>query len=242
MTGKARSLAVPKAPVTEGIEGHVEEKQAEPTSGNLLKYEAGKDVGASRDNGSPGGGLKDRKALKPNFRPQYFVYTLLAVAAWLLSISAVNKFRPVLITQSCPSASLIMENDDDTTSLASRSRNTDSSSSTQGSYVTPVSEYLKLCLSPPDVSLMSTVSSACSCLLGAPIERTEFFSITVVGNPRESFVQVRVLLISLLRQRLSSQRVFQPRILLSHCQSVPRILLLSLLYNGSNQHHSAVNP
>lgn len=188
ITGKDRSLAVPKTPVTQGMEGHIEEKQLEPTSGNLQKYEAGKDVGASRHNGSPKGSLKDRKALKSNSRHYCFIYALLAVAAWHLTLPVINKFKPASITQSWPSASPIMEKYSATTSPASRSRNTDSSSSTQGSHATPASEILKFCkISPQNMSLISAVSSACRCLLVTSTEIAET-SITVVGKPWKSFV------------------------------------------------------
>lgn len=189
MTGKDRSLAVPKTPVTEGMEDNIEEKHLEPTSVNLHKHDAGKDVGASRDNGSPEGSLKDRKALKSNSRHQCCVYALLAVVTWYLTISAVNKVMSTSITQPCPSTSPILENHYATTSLASRSWKTDSSSSTQGSHATPASDILKLCpISPQEMSIISAVSSACRCLLVTRTEKAETLSITVVGKLRKSFL------------------------------------------------------
>lgn len=172
------------------MEDNIEEKHLEPTSENLQKHEAGKNVGASRDNGSPEGSLKDRKALKFNSRHHHFVYALLAFAACLLTIPVVKKFKPASIIEPWPSESPVMENYRATNSLPSRSRNTDSSSSTQGSHATPVaSEILKLCTLPPqEMSLISAVSSACRCLLVVSTENAETLSITVVGKPRKSFV------------------------------------------------------
>lgn len=166
MTRIYRSSLNTNAPITNDMKLGPEGEHLEHTRKDLQQHEAGKSVGAPQQNGTTDGSLKDTKALDPSSRRTLLAHVFWAIFAWLLVMSAVRGFKlsPFATSNPCPSP--VKEDHGATTFPTTLSPDTDISSSLPSSHTTPAAmKILELCTpSPQNMSLISMVSSACSCL------------------------------------------------------------------------------
>lgn len=142
-----------------------EEEHLEQAWKTLQQHEAGKSIGALPQNGTTDGNLNDSKALKPSSRSTLLTHVFWAVFAWLLVIFAVNGFTLVPISASDSSKFSVKADPSAATLPASLSQDIDSCSSLLGSHTTPATPTNSepCTLSPQHMSLLSILSSACSC-------------------------------------------------------------------------------
>lgn len=114
-------------PVIDSMEPHIKGEDLEPTPKDLAKDKAGEGVGASPDDGVPGGRMRDTKARETNCRRRFFTHALWAIVASLLVIFAVNQFKPAMVTQPYHHKSSVQDDQSATTIPRSLPRDTTSS-------------------------------------------------------------------------------------------------------------------
>ena len=178
MTKKANTTVATDVPVTNNMKPHTEGEDPEPTRKDLMKHEAGEEVGASQNDGTTGGRIRDTKARPPNYQLRLFTHALWAVVASLLLVFAVNQFKPAMVKEPCPHTSPVQEDQGATPTPTILSQNTNSS---PHFFIIPAPVFVEQCgISPPDEFIISIVSSACSCLIVTSTKTVETVTVTKV--------------------------------------------------------------
>ena len=185
MTRKSCPRVNASVPDTNDRKSNAKEEHLGQIQKDLHQHDAGKRIGAPQNNDTTECMSKTTKAAQPNARRVLLAHICCAVFAWLLVMFAVNDFKLASIADLYSPAPSVNQSNSATSSPTSLSRGTDSSSSPTSSYTTHADVYLAACtLSPQNQSLLSIVSSACSCLIltSSTTEYDDTVTVTSVGR------------------------------------------------------------
>lgn len=185
--------------VTNSMEPQRDRIHQEPTRKGLHEHEAEKGVCAS------GGTHKDSKAPECDCRHRFLLHVLWAVLATLVVSFAIGQLELASIRRPYPSATPLKETHGAPPMSTSLWQVTHSSSPLPSSHTTLLaSAIIANCTLPPqNQSPISTILSACSCLMEQSSETIEPVVERIVCRNRDLVLLIKFLLISLLRQRQS---------------------------------------